>query len=250
MANEDNKGDKILSGLTALVTSAGSRIGGHIALALANAGARVALADSDAASAQAYAQEISVQGRTCTSFQLDVTSEDDWRKTIDAVLSRWGKLDILVHIAGTTYAGPLFEMSGQEWRRVLAANLDSVFFGTKHAIRAMRVTGGGSIINIFSAAGEQPASDSAAVFTSKAAITMLSKMAALECTARWDRIRVNTISPGPADRATKDDAHFGEKMPVQLTQPLELTELILYLSSPDSLHITGVNYLVENSFYV
>ena len=176
-----------------MVTGAGSGIGKAIAHALANEGAKVAVTDINAEQALVCARDLSATGKSCVSFRLDVTSEEDWIGTIDAILGRWGKLDIAVNNAGVTHTGALHETPLQEWRQTFAVNLDGVFLGVKHEIRAMRVTGGGSIINISSASGKKAAANAAAYCTSKAGVRMLSKVAALECASRRDKIRAKYL---------------------------------------------------------
>src|SRR5262249_22960572 len=103
---------------------------------------------------------------------------------------------ILVNCAGISFACPIVDMTLDDWRRVLAVNLDGVFLGTKHALRAMRQGGrGGSIVNVSSVSGLQPQPTASAYCTSKAAVLMFTKTIALECVRNGDRIRVNAVSP-------------------------------------------------------
>jgi NAD(P)-dependent dehydrogenase (short-subunit alcohol dehydrogenase family) len=116
-----------------------------------------------------------------------VTSEEDWVQAIAPVQERWGGLQILVASAGVVIARPVEEMELEEWRRVMAVNLDGVFLGVKHGIPAMRSGSGGSIILVSSAAGIK--------LYPEASACGASKCAALECAQRGDKIRVNTVHP-------------------------------------------------------
>src|SRR5262249_29173325 len=111
-------------------------------------------------------------------------------------LAHHGRLDVLVNNAGVSFARPVADMSLAEWRRGLAVNLDGVFLGTKYGIQAMRAGKGGSIVNVASVSGIQPFAGAAAYGTSKAAVRLLTRIAAIECQDAGDGVRVNAVSPG------------------------------------------------------
>ena len=167
-------------GKIALITGAASGIGMATAQRLAAEGAKVALADLNETEAKSVADTIKASGGQALAIRLDVTSESDWQAAITRILAEWDRLDICVNCAGIAFAKPITELDLSDWHRVMAANLDGVFLGTKHAMRAMGTTGGGSIINIASAAGIRPIAGNAAYGTGKAAIRYLTKVAALE----------------------------------------------------------------------
>lgn len=177
----------------ALVTGAASGIGRATAMLLAKEGAAVALTDI-ADAGQAVADEINGTGGKALFVRLDVTDEAAWESCIGQVLNAFGKLDIAVNNAGIASARPVADMTLAEWRRVIQVNLDGVFLGTKHAIRAMK--SGGSIINVASASGIKASAGASAYCASKAAVRMFSKTAGLECAAAGMKIRVNVVSPG------------------------------------------------------
>src|SRR5262249_51656944 len=103
---------------------------------------------------------------------------------------------IAVNCAGISFACPVADMSLADWRRVMAVNLEGVFLGTKHAIRAMRQGArGGSVVNVSSVSGGKGQPGARADWASKAAVIMFSKAAALECLRQGDNIRVNSVSP-------------------------------------------------------
>jgi len=185
-----------MAGKTALVAGAASGIGRATALLLAQEGAAVCCADIDAQGAGATARAIEEAGDRSSSCRLDVSSEESWRAALDQVTGTFGRLDVLVSSAGISFARPVTEMSLDEWRRVMAVNLEGVFLGTKHAILALRRTGGGSIVHISSASGLKSAPGASAYSASKAAVCMFVKAAARECLQNGDRIRINTVCPG------------------------------------------------------
>jgi NAD(P)-dependent dehydrogenase (short-subunit alcohol dehydrogenase family) len=166
-----------IDGRTALVTGAASGIGAATAELLAREGAQVVAAD------------LVPSSRT---IALDVRSERSWDEALRGV----GRLDLLVNCAGVSAAAPVADMTFEEWRRVLAVNLDGVFLGTRAGIRKMRAGGGGTIVNIGSMAGIDVHPGAAAYAASKAAMIHFSKVAAAECDAAGDGIRIHVLAPG------------------------------------------------------
>src|SRR5262245_12734676 len=162
-----------VAGKIALVAGAGSGIGRASALALAAHGATVMCADLNPDGARQTADSITAAGGSGSSCQLDVASEAAWQRTIEEVLKTDGKLHIAVNSAGISFARPVWEITLDEWRRIMAINLEGVFLGTKHAILAMRLhSEGGSIINVSSASGIKAAPGASAYASSKAAVCM------------------------------------------------------------------------------
>lgn len=250
-----------------LITGAASGIGKATAMLFAHEGATVALADIDQAGAQRAADAIVAQDGTAISYSLDVTSERDWQRLLDDVLARWKRLDVLVNNAGISFAKPLSEMTLAEWRKVTAVNLDGVFLGTKHGAIAMRTGSGGSIVNVSSASGIKASAGASAYCTSKAAVRMFSKTAALECAAAGDNIRINTVSPGGVmtpmwesmefwrdlkDQTGSDEASYqalAEGVPLKrLATPEEVARAILYLASDESSFVTGADLVIDGGY--
>ena len=186
----------------ALVTGAASGIGRAVALELGRAGAAVCVTDVDEAGAEAVAAEVAaltegeprkLAGAPAFSRRLDVTREADWEEALDAVVQRWGRLDILVANAGISAASALTETSLEAWRRVTAVNLDGIFLGIRGAAAIMTEAGSGSIVVVGSASGIRAAPGAAAYSASKAALSMLVRSAALELAEQG--VRVNAVSP-------------------------------------------------------
>ncbi|HEY4879795.1 MAG TPA: glucose 1-dehydrogenase [Candidatus Acidoferrales bacterium] len=188
-----------LDGKIALVTGAASGIGEAIAQAFVAQGAIVILSDiADAAGSKKSAS----LGSTASYVHLDVREEGDWESCINRILRQHGKFDVLVNNAGITgfeQSSALHDpehVSLEDWHAVLATNLDGVFLGCKHAIRAMRTQGTGSIINISSRSGLVGIPGAAAYAASKAAVRNHTKTVALYCAEQGWKIRCNSIHPG------------------------------------------------------
>jgi NAD(P)-dependent dehydrogenase (short-subunit alcohol dehydrogenase family) len=182
----------------ALVTGAASGIGEAIARAFVAEGAAVVLTDiqDDRGSLVSHAL-----GSAASYRRLDVRKETDWTSCIDSILHTDGKLDVLVNNAGITglegsaASHDPEHASLDDWHAVIATNVDGVYLGCKHAIRAMRPQQAGSIINISSRSGLVGIPGAAAYAASKAAVRNHTKTVALYCAAQGWRIRCNSIHP-------------------------------------------------------
>jgi 3(or 17)beta-hydroxysteroid dehydrogenase len=259
-----------MEGKITLVTGGASGIGRETCLLFAREGASVLVTDIDTAGAEATAQEFSEAGGRALSRRLDVTVEQDWRTAIEQVRERYGQLDVLIANAGVSFAKPVTEMSLEEWRRVMAINLDGAFLGVKHAIRAMREGRGGSIVIVSSASGLKASAGASAYCSSKAALRLLAKTAALECIEHGDNIRINTVHPagvitpmwktmdfwnelvkqhGSEEGAWKALGAFPEKSPLKrFATPQEIAQAILYLASDDSSFVTGTELVIDGGY--
>ena len=178
----------------ALVTGGAGGIGKAACQHLAERGAIVIVADLDVETNRCAAQagEWHFAG-------LDVTSEQDWKRVVDATLQQHHRIDVLVNaagIVGDVVHGTLEQTSIDEWRRVLAVNLDGTFLGCREIMRAMKVSGTGSIINISSVGAYYPTTQSVAYGASKGAVTQLTKTVALYGAQDGNRIRCNSVHPG------------------------------------------------------
>jgi NAD(P)-dependent dehydrogenase (short-subunit alcohol dehydrogenase family) len=265
MADDSTQPSGRVAGKVALVTGAGSGIGRATAVVLAREGAVVYCADLDQAAAELTAVAILAGDGRAQSCLLDVTSEPAWCAAVDRVLGEQGRLDIVVNCAGISFVCPIEDMSLEDWRRVLAVNLEGVFLGTKHAVRAMRrQPSGGSIVNVSSVSGVKAQPAASAYCTSKAGVIMLTKTVALECLRNKDNIRVNAVSPSGVKTAMWKSMPFfqelmaregGEEAAFQamvrgapygrFAEPEEIALAILYLASDESLFVTGTNLLID-----
>ncbi len=188
-----------VKGKVAIITGAAGGLGRAQALLLAREGAKVVLTDIIETEPREIAGEIRRAGGEAIFVRHDVTSEQDWVEVIKQTLSLFGRLDVLVNNAGILMSKAITDMSLEDWRRVTSINLDSVFLGTKHAIGAMKKSGGGSIVNMSSVAGlvGMPA-DSSAYCASKGGVRLFTKASALQCSKLGHdyNIRVNSVHPG------------------------------------------------------
>jgi 3-oxoacyl-[acyl-carrier protein] reductase len=183
-----------LSGRVAVLTGVASGIGQATARMLASAGASIVGGDLDELGAQATADEIKTQGGTAVVRRIDVTKRSEVDALVDGAVSEFGRVDIMGNIAGVPHNKLVAECSDEEFERILAINLKSVFYGCQAAIRHMIPQGSGSIVNISSGAIDTPAPTLACYGMTKAAVAMLTKTLATEVGRHG--IRVNAIAPG------------------------------------------------------
>lgn len=249
-------------GKTALVTGAASGIGRATALLLAREGASVVAADRDEAGLNETVRLASESGGDARAEALDVTSEAAWEKAIARVLSDRARLDVVVNCAGIAFVRPVADMTLDEWRRVMAVNLDGVFLGTRAAVRAMRGAGGGSVVNVSSASGIKAAPASSAYCASKAAVILFSKSVALECASDGSGVRVNVVAPGgvktpmwerTAGAAAMMDSDAWKAPPLapigkRFAEPEEIARAIAFLASSDASYVTGSVLAVDAGY--
>jgi 3(or 17)beta-hydroxysteroid dehydrogenase len=248
----------------ALVTGAGSGIGRATAVLLAREGATVLVADIDEAAARAVAAEVAAAGGKAEPLTLDVTAEPAWQEATGRALAAHGRLEVVVNNAGVPLGSPVAEMTLADWRRVLAVNLDGVFLGTKYGIRALRAGKGGSIVNVASVSGIKPFPGAGAYGASKAAVRLLSKIAAVECQDASNGVRVNVVTPGGVKTPMWEAMDFFRGLVAQhggaeeafaaLAGPIpsqqfysadEIAQTILYLASDESSHLTGAELIMD-----
>lgn len=249
-----------VKGKVAIITGAASGLGEADALMLAKEGAKVVVADIEEVKGKKVAEKIRRDGGESIFVKHDVTSEKDWDNLINKTLSEFGKLDVLVNNAGIQIIKEVENISLEEWRRLMSVNLDGVFLGTKHAIRAMRKTGGGSIINMSSAAGIVGTLDNTSAYcASKGAVRLFTKAVALECSkaGRNYNIRVNSVHPGvietPLVMAMAQDKAVRERMennhPIGfLGKPIDVAYAVLYLASDESRLVTGAEMVIDGGW--
>ena len=183
-----------LKGQVAVLTGAGSGIGKATALTLADAGATVVGGDIVEDAVQATAAEITAAGGTARAVHADVTQRAQIDALIDGAKAEFGRVDIVGNIAGVPHNRMVAECTDEEFERILAINLKSVFYGCQAALRVMADQGSGNIVNISSGAIDTPAPTLACYGMTKAAVAMLTKT--LACEAGPLGIRVNAIAPG------------------------------------------------------
>lgn len=250
-----------LNAKVALITGAAQGIGLAIAERFAAEGARVWLTDVRDEAGQAAARAI---GAAARYRRLDVREEDDWRETMAELVRAEGRLDILVNNAGITgfEDGPVAHDPEnarlEDWRAVHRTNLDGVFLGCREAIRAMRPTRSGAILNISSRSGLVGIPAAAAYASSKAAVRNHSKTVALWAAQQGLTIRCNSIHPAAiltpiwepmlgegAERATRM-AGLVRDTPLQRFGAVEeVAGLAVYLASDEAGYVTGSEFNID-----
>jgi 3(or 17)beta-hydroxysteroid dehydrogenase len=235
----------------ALVTGGASGIGRAASARLADAGYRVVVTDVDPGG-----REVAESVGGAVFVEHDVTSEPAWERAVETALQAHGRVDVLVNNAGVVLVRAVTETRLEEWRALQAVNLDGVFLGTKHTVRAMRQHGeGGSIVNVSSASGLVGAPLSSAYCASKGGVRLFTKAVALECAA--EGIRVNSIHPGAvrtpiwakAGIPPEDEAALAAASPLgRMAQPEEVAEGILYLASDASRYVTGSELVIDGGY--
>jgi NAD(P)-dependent dehydrogenase (short-subunit alcohol dehydrogenase family) len=250
-----------LNGKVALVTGGGRGIGEAIVRAFAAEGAHVWVSDLDYRAAGAVAESLEVPA---SAARLDVRREEDWRAAITAINNSSGRLDVLVNNAGITGletgSAPHDpeQCTLEDWRSVHRTNLDGVFLGCKHALRAMRPVGRGSIINISSQSGLVGVPRAAAYASSKAGVRNHTKTVALWCASQGLEIRCNSIHPGPVltpmwnpllgQGAERDErmAEFAKATPAaRFAHPDEIAAVAVLLASDEATFMTGSELVVD-----
>jgi NAD(P)-dependent dehydrogenase (short-subunit alcohol dehydrogenase family) len=247
-----------LDGRVALVTGAGNGIGRGIAYALGEAGAAVAVADLRTDSAETVANELEAKGIDAIAVTLDAADPDSASEAVAVVVGHWGSLTIGVNNAGIFGYGDTIDVTPQEWRRIMAVNLDGVFYCAQAEARAMREAGYGKIINTASMAGRiitRYSGPEIPYCVSKAAVLQLTRGLAVD----WAKygIRVNALSPGYTENisteavlATEEGrAHlellFETNPLVGLVPPADLQGAAVYLASAASDSTTGLDLLID-----
>ena len=236
-----------LNGKVAIVTGAGSGFGEAIARRYAEEGARVVVNDIDAAAAERVARDI---GANASAQVGDVAKDADVRRLVEATLASRGRLDIIVNNAGTTHRNrPMLEVEEDEFDRIYAVNVKSLFLTAKHAVPYFRKQGGGCFVNIASTAGVRPRPGLTWYNGSKGAAIVTSRSMAAELGP--DKIRVNVVNPvigetglletfmGMPD-TPENRAKFVASIPMgRLSKPLDIANAALFLASDEASFITG-----------
>jgi 3(or 17)beta-hydroxysteroid dehydrogenase len=244
-----------VDGKVALVTGGASGIGLAAASLLMDEGAKVVLTDRDRSLSGSAAAAL---GRGASVRALDVTNESQWIEVTEAAVAEFGRIDILLNSAGVALLKDIEATTLEEWRSLMAVNLDGTFLGCRHAVRVMKDRGGGSIINMSSVAGLIGNGNLAAYCASKGGVRLLTKSVALHCARKGYNIRCNSVHPSfvetPTLRSMIAVARDPQKMETnctnaaplgRLAQPLEVARTILFLASDESSFTTGAELTVD-----
>ena len=239
-----------LEGKVAIITGAASGIGAASARLFAEEGAKVCIADIDEEKGRQVAANIVAAGGDVFFKRLDITSEDDWASVVDEVVTRYGKLNVLVNNAAMAHAGTVEETTAEDWDRVMEVNGKGTFLGTRAVIPHMRRDGVGSIINISSGAGLVGQAWSAAYNASKAAVHLLAKCTAIQYAK--DGIRANSVHPGAIDtqmlhagsQQIGESEAFNRPMG-RMGTPEEIGYGVVFLASDESSYMTGTELIID-----
>jgi NAD(P)-dependent dehydrogenase (short-subunit alcohol dehydrogenase family) len=246
----------LLNGDVAVVIGGGGVLAGAMAEGLSAAGAKLAIAGRTQEHADERAHSITAAGREAIGIQCDVTKKADLERVLEKVMQRFGRVDVLINAAGVNSATPFFEITEEEWHRILDIDLTGVFLACQVFGKAMVDAGrGGSIINISSASAGPPLSRVFTYGVAKGGVNQITQFLARELAPH--NIRVNAILPGffPAeqnrkvltpDRVASILAHTPMK---RFGEAEELVGATLYLASKKaSSFVTGTILRVDGGF--
>lgn len=251
----ERKSHEILKGKVALITGGASGIGRATALLFAREGAAVSVVDIKENEGQEVAQIITHDGGRAIFVRCDVTKAADCQLAVHKTVEKLGKLDILFNNAGIIRRASVLETSEEEWNRIMATNVTSVFLLSKYTIPIMAETGG-VIINTASGWGVSGGKRAASYCASKGAVVLLTKAMALDHGAQ--NIRINCICPGDTDTPMlrSEAKQLGQReeqfllesarRPLQrIGKPEEIAQAALFLASDASSYITGTALVVD-----
>lgn len=245
-----------LDGKVAVVTGAGRGIGRAISVALAEAGAHLVLAARTTSQLEETAEEVGSRGRRAVVVPTDVSDREAVGRLMASAVESLGGIHILVNNAATMSPGPTLELSEEEWDRVIAVNLKSVFLCTQAAGKYMVKQRYGKIVNVASTGGEIASPMNASYHASKAAVILFTKSVAVE----WIRhnVNVNAVGPGFVDTELVD--HFLQKrtredgakaVPIRrLADPREVANVVVFLASDLASYMVGEHVIVDGGLTI
>jgi NAD(P)-dependent dehydrogenase (short-subunit alcohol dehydrogenase family) len=236
-----------------LVTGGGSGIGRATCLLFAGEGAKVVVADKSLSAARAVAAQI---GEAAIAIEVDVALSASVRSMITATVRDLGRLDVLINNAGYGIPGSVTETSEDDWDKLMAVNVNGVFYGCKYAIPVMKQQGGGVIVSTASIVATVGIRNRAAYCASKGAVAALTRAMALDHVA--DNIRVNCVAPGTIDSPYFEEIFRKSDRPAELRRelearqamnrlgrPEEIASAFLFLASDESSFCTGSMLIVD-----
>jgi NAD(P)-dependent dehydrogenase (short-subunit alcohol dehydrogenase family) len=245
-----------LEGKVSLITGAGSGIGQAMAVLFAREGSKVAVADISAEGGQETVRCIRDEGGEAEFFQVDVSSAAQVRRMVEAVIARFGRIDILCNNAGIGVAATVVDTTEEDWDRVINVDLKGVFLGCKYVIPHMLRQGGGVIVNTASVAGMVGVLNRAAYCAAKAGVIGLTKSIAVDFVTKG--IRANCVCPGTVETpwiekilAQQPDPvaerqRMIERQPMgRMGKPEEIAAAALYLASDEAAFVTGTELVID-----
>ena len=252
-----------VEGKVALITGGARGLGEATGRLMAQEGASVVLTDVLDDEGEALAKDIEAQGGTATYYNQDVTDERSWSDIVGRIVSAHGRLDIVVNNAGIVHDATVEDTTLEAFRRVNAVNNESVFLGTREAIRVMKDQDprGGSIVNISSVAGLVGVENLAAYNASKGAVRLFTKSAALHVGRAGYQIRINSVHPGYTwtpmvqllgDNTGDRDAFYEALKSIHPIgrpgEPIDIAYGVLYLASDEASWTTGSELVIDGGY--
>jgi len=248
-----------VEGKKAFITGAAQGLGAEFARTLAREGASVTLTDINLEGAETVAAEINAERQGAAhAFRHDVTRIDEWKETLKAANAAMGGISVLVNNAGIGTHGSVEDETPEGWRRMMAVDLDSVFYGCKYAMPYLKENQPGSIVNISSIAGIIASEVMLGYNVAKAGVLMLSKSVGLHCAKSGYEIRCNSVHPVFIDTPILDPIKammggdkeglekLGRQIPMKrVGEPADVANLVLYLASDESKFVTASEFKVD-----
>jgi NAD(P)-dependent dehydrogenase (short-subunit alcohol dehydrogenase family) len=240
----------------AIVTGGAGGIGRATALAFGAEGARVAVVDLNGEGAIAVADEINAIGGAAIAFTADVSMEVDVRRVVDETVAAFGGIDVLFNNAGIVRRATAIDTTVEEWDRVFAVNVRSIFLMCKFAVPVMAEGGGGSIVNTGSGWGLTGGANAMSYCASKGAVVNMTKALAIDHGSQG--VRVNSVNPGDtntgmlrdeARQLSADEAAFlaesADRPLGRMGEPEEIAAAVVWLASDASSYVTGSALVVD-----
>jgi NAD(P)-dependent dehydrogenase (short-subunit alcohol dehydrogenase family) len=248
-----------VAGKKAFITGGAQGLGACFARMLADEGAKVFVTDINETGAKSSAAAVNKKhAGAASSIRHDVTSREEWKSALAAADEFMGGIDILINNAGIGNFGSIETETEENWRRVQAIDVDSIFTGTQLAMPYLKASQPASIINISSVAGMIADGNMIAYNTAKAAVWMMSKSIALHCARSGYDIRSNSVHPvftrtpiiDPLIQlgggGEKGEAKLVQQIPwKRLAEPEDVGYCILYLASDESRYITAAEFKID-----
>ncbi|MFM7272847.1 MAG: SDR family oxidoreductase [Gammaproteobacteria bacterium] len=248
-----------LDGKVVIITGALGGIGRADAALFAREGARLVLTDLSERGAEEF---LATLGTEALFIRHDVASEEQWVEVVASAERRFGKLDVLVNNAGLMRIGTVDQTSLEDWRRVMAVNLDGVFLGCKHALPAIERAGGGSIVNIASIASKLGVSFTAAYCASKGGVASLTRAIAVQCREKKNNVRCNSVHPDGVktpmvvkvatgrEEASRAEIEALASGSTRFCEPEDVAAVVCFLASDEARYMNGAEILVDNAAFV
>ena len=252
---------RTFEGKVAFVTGATSGIGQCVAVAFAQEGAAVVGCGRNAAGGTETERLVEAAGGSFQFVPLDLCDEAEIVAAMRIVMDRYGRLDCAANCAGFDLNAAFLDYTAADFDMIFGTNVRGLFLCMQHEVKAMRLAGGGAIVNVGSIAGHRAIRGNSLYNASKSALNMLTQTAALECGAFG--VRINVVAPGPVmtpmlrgfiEKSQKTDTPFSEDSLIaasplsRIAKPEEIATSVLFLCSPQAANITGAVLTVDGGF--